>query len=203
MKFRSMDEMQCIGGSNAALHAEFQSLWRDARALWDKHENSRAFGAYVSADYEKVFEALTKLQGRATTFLEWGSGLGVVAIMASRMGFESYGIEAEDTLVEFSRTLSQSYRSEARFAQGSFIPDEFDLNPSEGDDVVRTAIDMPSGYHELDMELRDFDLVYAYPWPDEHHLYYNILREHGRSGALYLSFDVREGMQLMQVAMQS
>ena len=127
-----------------------------------------------------------------------GSGLGIVTIMASRMGFEAYGIEAKPDLVEYSESLAQAYGPHARFSQGSFIPDEFEWNPSDGDDAYRTIIDAASAYHELDMELRDFDLIYAYPWPDEHTLYHNVIRALGRREALLLTYDVRKGMELVR-----
>ncbi len=179
------------------LLAEFGGLWREALDIWERHQHAPAFHGYVSADYLAVYTSLARLRGRASTVLEWGSGLGIVAIMASRMGFEAYGIEAEPALVEYSETLAKSYGPTARFAQGSFIPDGFEWNPAAGDEVNRTVIDVPSAYDELDMELRDFDLVYAYPWPDEHTLYHNIMRQFARRDALLLSYDVREGMQLV------
>ena len=61
----------------------------------------------------------------------------------------------------------------------------------------RTIINAASAYDELEMELRDFDLVYAYPWSDEHTLYRNIMREFGRKDALLLSYDAREGIELV------
>ena len=180
------------------LFAEFGCLLAEADDLWERHQDTPAFHGYVSADYQAVYESLAQLQGRVLTVLEWGSGLGVVTIMASRMGFEAYGIEAEPVLVEYSENLAHAYGPKARFAQGSFIPDEFEWNPANGDDVIRTVIDAPSAYDELEMELRDFDLVYAYPWPDEHILYHNIIREFGRSDALLLSYDAREGIDLVR-----
>jgi hypothetical protein len=130
--------------------------------------------------------------------LEWGSGLGIVTIMASRMGFEAYGIEAEPCLVTHAENLARTYGPNAQFAQGSFIPDDFAWNPADGGDVDRTVIDVASAYDKLDMELKDFDLVYAYPWPDEHTLYHNIMREFGRKGAMLLTYDAREGMELVR-----
>ncbi|NIO39184.1 MAG: hypothetical protein GTO41_02675, partial [Burkholderiales bacterium] len=47
-------------------------------------------------------------------------------------------------------------------------------------------------------ELRDFDLIYAYPWPDEHPLYHSIIRQFGRSRAMLLTYDAREGMDLVR-----
>ena len=133
------------------------------------------------------------------TVLEWGSGLGIVTIMASRMGFEAYGIEAEMELVEYSEEFARDYGPDATFAQGSFVPDEFQWNPANGDTVFQTIIDSPSAYADLDMELRDFDLIYAYPWPEEITLYHNILRKLGRRDALFLWYDAREGIDMVRV----
>jgi hypothetical protein len=181
------------------LLAECRSLWAEADELWDQLRDTPAFHGYVSADYEAVWESLARLRGSVLTFLEWGSGLGVVTIMASRMGFEAYGIEAEPILVEYSEELARTYGPNARFAQGSFIPDGFEWNPADGDNVIRTVIDAASAYDELDMELLDFDLVYAYPWPDELILYHNIMRKFGRRESLFLSYDAREGLELVRV----
>lgn len=183
---------------DTSLLAEFRHLWAEADNLWVRHRDSPAFHGYVSADYLTVYKSLAGLRGRVSTVLEWGSGLGVVTIMASHMGFEAFGIEAEPGLVWYSESLARSYGSNAQFAQGSFIPDDFEWKPADGDDVCRTVIDVASAYDALDMELRDFDLIYAYPWPDEHTLYRNIMRECGRKESLLLTYDVHEGMELVR-----
>ncbi len=120
--------------------------------------------------------------------------------MASRMGFQAYGIEAEAGLIEHANKLAASYGATARFARGSFIPDEFAGDRADGGKVYRTVIDVVSGYAQLGMELRDFDLVYAYPWPDEHPLCHNIMRQCGRPEAMLLTYDARAGMELVRVS---
>ena len=192
-------EFDSSNDSDSAILAEFSQLWAEADALWEQHSETPAFHGYVSADYRTVYESLAQLRGTVSTVLEWGSGLGVVTIMASRMGFEAYGIEAEPRLVNYSEDFAQIYGPEARFALGSFIPDEFEWNPADGEEVCRTVIDAASAYDDFDMELRDFDLVYTYPWPDERVLYHNIMRQFGCRNALLLSYDVREGMELVRV----
>ena len=182
---------------DSALLAEFGSLWSEADELWDRHQDTPAFHAYVSADYLAVYKSLARLRGSVSSVLEWGSGLGVVTIMASRMGFKAYGIEAEPRLLLFAESLARKYGTEAQFAEGSFIPDAFAWNPANGDVAQRTLIDAASAYDELDMQLSDFDLVYAYPWPDEHTLYRSIMREFGHAAAMLLTYDAREGMQLV------
>ena len=185
--------------SDDALLSEFGSLWAEVDALWERHQAAPAFHGYVSADFQAVYESLAQLQGRVLTVLEWGSGLGVMTIMASRMGFEAYGIEAEAGLVEFSEHLALDYGPQAKFAQGSFIPDQFQWNPADGDNVIRTLVDAASAYEDLKMEIRDFDLVYSYPWPKERILYHQILREFARPDAFFLCFDARAGVELVQI----
>ncbi len=179
------------------LLVEFGRLWAEADGLWDQHHDAPAFHGYVSADYRAVYESLARLRGSVVTFLEWGSGLGVVTIMASRMGFEAYGIEAEPDLVDYAEGFAAVYGPQARFAQGSFIPADFRWNPAE-EEVHRTIVDAAAAYDELDMELRDFDLVYAYPWPEERSLYHSIMRKCGRRNAMLLSYDAREGIELIR-----
>ena len=185
---------------NAAnLLIEFANLWAEVDALWQCHQDAPAFHNYVSADYQAVYDSLVQLQGRALTALEWGSGLGVVTIMASRMGFEAYGIEAEAGLVEFSEGLAQGYGPKAQFTQGSFFPEQFRWNPTDRDRGARTVVDAEAAYGNMKMELRDFDLIYSYPFPKERALYHQVLREFARPDAFFLCFDVRTGTHLSQV----
>ena len=178
---------------------EFARLWDEADKIWEREDGSPCFAAYVSADYMAVYEQLKMLRGRVENFLEWGSGLGVVTIMASRMGFVASGIEAESTLIDYSTNLADTFNSTAQFAHGSFIPDEFVWDPSQGDESERTAIDLPDGYGQLDLELEDMDLIYAYPWPTEHPLYHNILNQFGAPNVKLLTYDAREGTGIVSL----
>lgn len=179
--------------------AEFSELWSEVDEIWDRHQDTLPFEGYVSANYLSVYNSLAQLRGKVSTVLEWGSGLGVVSIMASRMGFDAYGIEAESVLLEYSEEFAERYGPATRFAHGSFIPNDFVWNPGDGEEVNRTVIDMPAAYEQFDMELDEFDLVYAYPWPEERDLYHNILRDFGRRDVLMLIYDGREGISLFQI----
>ena len=181
------------------LLSEFRQLWSDAQDLWDRSHRDDSFQGYVSADFQSVYDTLCRLRSQAFTFLEWGSGLGVVTIMASRMGFDAYGVECEPELVEVAEIYAQKYQSNATFAHGSFIPDDFVWHPADAE-LNRTVIDLPAAYDKLDMEIRDFDVVYAFPWPDEHRLFHRIAKEYARPNSLFLSYDAREGVQLMPVS---
>lgn len=173
-----------------------RALWDEGSAIWEREQHQPAFEAFVAADYEAVYHQLQALQGRVETFLEWGSGLGLITIMASRLGFDACGIEIQPALVDQARQLASRYAPEARFSVGSFIPDAYRWNPEFGDDGSRTDFDAADGYGELDMELRDFDLIYVYPWPDEQAIFADVVRRHAAPAALFLSYDVREGFSL-------
>lgn len=171
-----------------------EALWKEASDIWDSEEHKSAFRDFVAADYRAVHDALVGLQGRADTVLEWGSGLGVIAITASLLGFQAYGIEIEPQLIGLSRDLATKYGSNAIFAEGSFVPEEYDWNREFGDEHFRTRIDEASGYNELDMRLSDFDVVYSYPWPEEQNLHRDIMKQCGGRNSIFLTFNVTEGI---------
>ncbi len=95
--------------------------------------------------------------------------------MASRMGFDAYGIEVEPELVELARGLADKHAASTTFAIGSFVPVEFEARMEIGDEFHRTVSDEDSAYEQIGMQLRDFDLVYAYPWPEEQILFRNMM----------------------------
>jgi len=192
----SLDDSQ-LNPAHHALLVEFKLLWERADAIWDSYQNHSEFESYVSADYHSVFHALVTLKVEGIRFIEWGSGLGVVTIMADRLGYEAVGIEAKDLLVDFAEDLATEFNSDAEFGRGSFIPDEFEWNPASGDESIRTIIDVPDGYGELGIELRDFDLIYSYPWPTEHALYHNVMKQHANPHSALLTYDAREGLGLV------
>lgn len=184
--------------------AEFGRLWQKVDTIWDQHDADPAFAGYVSADYEVIFHELKKLKSLGVkTFLEWGSGLGVVAIMASRIGFDAFGIEAESKLVDISCDLIEDFGSNAKIALGSFIPDAFVWEPAKDDETQRTSIDAPDAYESIELELSDFDVVYAYPWPTEQLLYRQILGEFGGPNVKLLTYDARCGAELVSLNQES
>jgi hypothetical protein len=175
---------------------EIQALWFEAGRIWERWQNTHAFRNFVAADYRRVYLALARLRPYAKTMLEWGSGLGVVTMMASYLGFDAYGVEVEPDLVEWARKLAQKHVPEARFETGSFIPEQYARKPALGDESFRTVLEAPSAYDRLNMDLADFELVYAYPWPDERTVYLDVMRQCGGRRALYLSHDLQEGIRV-------
>jgi hypothetical protein len=182
--------------SAQSLRLELRTLWDEVDVLWEQSQGSDGFRGYVSADYDAVFRALVRLRRQALTFLEWGSGLGVVTIMASRLGFEAYGIEHEPKLVAHARAFGARYAPAARFVCGNFFPNEFAWPPGEAKMTVRTAVHGAAAYERMGRKLSEFDLVYAYPWPEERQLYQNVMHQCGGPHSLFLTYDVRRGIEV-------
>lgn len=181
-------------GEPIALLPGLTELFADGKRIWDDNENDFHFRDFVAADYERVFKALHLLRDQAETVLEFGSGLGVITTTAALLGYEAYGIEIDPKLVRKAEELAEKYDAPSEFAYGSFIPDDYEWSGEFDDEFFKTIIDDRDAYGDLDMELRDFDLVYGYPWPGERLFFKDIMDRFARPGALFMTFDIREGI---------
>jgi predicted RNA methylase len=156
------------------------------------------FDTFVPTDYAAAFTELVGLRPRADRFVELGAGAGVVTILADLLGYEAYGIEIDPRLVEEARHLAAQFSSRAEFVQGSFFP------PGERDRVelldptFHTETEGRDAWAELGLELRDFDLIYSYPWPGEEDLHDELFRRHARRGAWLLRYGSRDGFVVRQ-----
>jgi hypothetical protein len=158
-------------------------------------ESSRAapIPAFVPSNFVAAWlslEAIDRL-GLATgrLFCEWGSGFGVVTGLAAMTEFDACGIEIEPLLVEQARRLTEDFQLPCEFACGSFIPDdaeEIALNPSE---MAWLSTDAPDAYAELQLNVDDFDVIYAYPWPDEQDILGDLFDQFAADGALLCTFE--------------
>jgi hypothetical protein len=198
MNFENFDV--CLEhAEKVAILPELREMFAEGDQIWQDNQGDFHFRDYVAADVELVFQALAMLKDRAETFLEWGSGLGLIASSAGRLGYRSCGIEIDPKLYRQAQTLADKYSTGAEFSFGSFVPDGYELTDEFEHEFYRTILDEHDGYGELDMELRDFDLVYAYPWPAERQFFVDVMRQCGRRGALFMTYDVREGIQVEQI----
>lgn len=186
-------------GSTIEVLPELERLFQEASDIWDANENDFHFRDFIAADYTRVYHALTLLKDQSETFLEFGSGLGVIASTAGLLGYEAYGIEIDPKLVRRSQELAEKYETNAEFSFGSFIPNGYEWSAEFEDEFFKTILDEQDGYGDLDMELRDFDLVYAYPWPGERLFFQDIMRRFGREGGLFMTYDVREGIMVERI----
>jgi hypothetical protein len=152
--------------------------------------------AFVSSDFALAYSAL-RLLGESglvlgDRFCEWGSGLGVVCCLAEMTGFRACGIEARGRLVRGARRLAADFDLPAKFARGSFVPKA----AAAGREFAWLSKGGRCGHEALGAGPEEFDLIYAYPWPDEEGLVAEIFESRARPGALLLTYHEESGMCL-------
>jgi len=173
------------------------------RALIEEaHDRALAFldraasqppGGFLSCDNDVLWRALAEIRRRELApgerFCEWGSGFGVVTLLAAGLGFEACGIEVQPELVGEAQTLAREFGIHARYGAGNFVPPgtRFPPESERAYSLIRTPT--PDGHSALGATLADFDLIYVYPWPDEEWIAETVFTQHARSGALLLTFD--------------
>ncbi|MHC5063529.1 MAG: methyltransferase domain-containing protein [Planctomycetota bacterium] len=176
--------MEALAAAGRATFAEFVA------------ESDNLYHPLVHADYLEVARALTHLRSDADRFLEWGSGVGTISIMADLLGYDAVGIEIDSRLIERAEDLAREFHSEVVFVQGSFVPEEFQEEPDFQSAEFIASGDGSSAYAQLGDKLSDFDLIYAFPWPGEEQLHIDIMRRHARADALLLLYASRDGLQI-------
>ncbi len=157
---------------------------------------------FVVCDFRVVDAALAWIlrEGLACgdRFCEWGSGFGVVAMLAALREMDSYGIEIEPALVTQSQQLAEDLQIDAHFAAGSFIPEGAEDALEFVEDIEHIDTDCPSAYHEWDLEIADFDLFFAFPWPGEHGYWEAVFDRYASDGALLLTYHGIESVKLQR-----
>lgn len=185
-----------------AIPANVAALIADAQkrieALEDK---SRAeMPAFVPSNFEVVYRALAELMSSnlatGRRFIEWGSGVGVIACLASDVGFDAVGIEIEPKLVDIANSIAEDHEVDVDFVCGSFVPDGKNAHADWIDGVAWLTTDAPDGYDDLGLEPDDFDIVFAYPWPGEEQVIFDLFADCAATGALLLTYHGLEGLQL-------
>jgi hypothetical protein len=164
----------------------YERLFRRAEEIREELGSSGA-PPFVASQYEEVLDVLTGLVGdEPQVFLEWGSAVGVVTILADLLGFEAYGIEIEPDWVEASRRLAEEFGSGAEFLEGSFIPRGYD----DAEDSESLVLGLPDAYDDHVVSIDDADVIYAFPWPDDREVHLDVFHRYAHPGAVYVSFDV-------------
>jgi SAM-dependent methyltransferase len=187
----------------AAVRDRIDALIEEGVVLFSEFDRSvreKSFHPFVAADYNVVLETLLSLrasrQSDAPTFIELGSGHGVITIMADLLGFDAVGIELDGSLVAIARGLAKRYESKARFAVGSFLPSGYRWKSETGDSRMGTLGSGPSAYLELGRALDDFEIVYAYPWEGEAPIIRDLARRYADPRARLILMDAVEGVEV-------
>lgn len=163
-----------------------------------------AFRGFVPSDYVCVYHALRAVaesdMASGNSFCEWGSGLGVVASLAALVGFDAVGIEIDRDLYDASRELAEEFDIPVELVNGSFIShgadDLVDQAFADCDGGLSLDPHADHAYDELGLEVRDFDVVFAYPWPNDEKLTARLFERFAARGALLLTYSDPSSMRL-------
>lgn len=187
------------------LPADIEALIADAQAridAWYERSRDDPIPGFVPSDFPRTYQALKRIRASnlssGTSFCEWGSGMGAVAVLAARVGFASCGIESEPALVEASRGLAEKYAPGVEFVAGSFVPEGADATVDRNFEFDWLVTGVRPGYDELGLDIDDFDLIFAYPWPGEEDVVFELFDDHAARGALLLTFHGDEGLRLQR-----
>jgi SAM-dependent methyltransferase len=181
--------------SEAEIPAEVNRLLEGADALLQQYWDSwhrRPIEQYVACDFRDVYRAMSAIENqslaRGNLFCEWGCGFGIVTAMAAQLGWEAIGIEAESFLVERARKFLASHAIAAEIWQGNFLPSGSERLARHQANHASLFHQVPNAYEDQDLQLDDFAIVFAYPWPGEDGFLKDVFRVYASDSALLLLF---------------
>ncbi len=99
-------------------------------------------------------------------------------------------------LVAIANEIAGDHDIVAQFAFGSFVPDGVVPRVDWIDDVAWLTTTGDDGHKELELDPDDFDVVFAYPWPGEEQVIFDLFADIAAVGTLLLTYHGLDGVQL-------
>lgn len=187
-----------IGGST--LPGDVRSFLREAQRRIERFQRDSRVPAFVASDYERAYHVLRALAAAdlapGKLFCEWGSGFGVVACLAALLDFDARGIEIEGSLVDAAEKLAADFDIPVEFIRGSFIPRGGETYVCSDDGFAWLTTEGGTAHEELGLEPDDFDVIFAYPWPDEEEATSACFERHAAVGAVLVTYHGTEDFRV-------
>ncbi len=181
-----------VSVSDAEPPADARRFIRDAERRIDQFQAACRVPAFVPCDYATAYKVLRALSESAVTrgprFCEWGCGFGVVVGLAAMLDFDACGIEIEGTLVDEARRLAEDYDLPTEFVHGSFVPPGAEDRVHKAGTYSWLTTEGDQAYEDLDLDIGDMDVIFAYPWPDEESVVYDLFEHYAGDGAVLATY---------------
>jgi len=189
-----------VATSDAPIPADVQALIDEANVRIAQFRRSHQMPCFAPSDFERVYEVIRWVEENGIApgeaFCEWGSGFGVVAAMASMLGFESCGVEIERELVEEARALTSDFGLDVEFIHDTFIPGSGSASLSMLGELEWIETGAPRPHLEVPPE--DFDVFFAYPWPGEEGFFGQLFDALAAKAAILISYRGLEDVQVVR-----
>jgi hypothetical protein len=193
-----VDVELAVGGTD--IPREVRAFLGEAERRIERFQMTSRSPAFVPSDYAGAYGVLHALLAAnlapGERFCEWGSGFGVVTGLAALLGFDACGIEIDADLVDAARQLADDFDLPVQFARDSFIPAGAAADLDAGGAYAWLATDAGGAEEELGLAADDFDVIFAYPWPDEEEATARLFRRHAAVGAVLVTYHGGEGFRL-------
>lgn len=170
-------------------------------AFIESHQ-ANPVNAFVPSNFPLVYRALRQVAeahlAPGPLFCEWGSGVGVVTCLAKMVGFDACGIEFDADLVAVSENLARDYRLKVDFYRGNLVPHDGQEIAEQVEEFEWLAVGGPDPYDEMDLDIDDFDVIFAYPWPGEEGVVEQLFDRFAADGALLMTYNGSENIRLFR-----
>ena len=177
---------------------DVDAFLREADQRIERFQFDNCVPGFVPCDFVLVYAALGSLIKQQLpsgwAFCEWGSGFGVVASLASMLGFEACGIEIESRLVEEADELAVDHGLATIFYHASFIPEGGERFADQADEFAWLHTSGSAAHDDEQNEPSDFDVIFAFPWPGEEGTINDLFEHYAAVGALLVTYHGKDGV---------
>ncbi|MFQ5845169.1 MAG: hypothetical protein ACE5JG_09305 [Planctomycetota bacterium] len=184
----------------AGLPARVRTLIRESDRRIRRFLERRTVPGFVCSDFERVGRALQAVAqshlAAGDACCEWGSGFGLVALMAACLGFRACGIEIDAELVDAAIALAADFDLDVEFACGTFVPPGGEDLTDVCQESAWLSAGGACGHDALGVDPVDFDLIFAYPWPGEEQVIDGLFGRFAGTSALLFTYNGFEDIRL-------
>ncbi|MEZ6091234.1 MAG: class I SAM-dependent methyltransferase [Pirellulaceae bacterium] len=154
---------------------------------WDR----KPIEQFVASDFEWVYQALCFIRQHGLVagnrFCEWGCGFAVVSCLADQLNWDVIAIEAEADLIAEARRMIKDRKASVELWHGNFLPPGSE-RLADDDTLPSLGHREACVYDAMGLQVDDFDLIFAYPWPGEGEFLEAVFERYAEVGACLLTF---------------